>query len=105
MEKNKVIHIRVTENQYRKLLKEADAAGFENLSEYARNLLSGNRNQKLFVQAQMEEQSLRSFNPGLCEKINKELIRFRVDVDHLSGNWKIKEDAKERIENIWHLLN
>lgn len=103
-EKTTKFTLRLTEQQCNQLKEGAKEASMT-VSDYVRSIMFGNFSPTL---SNSTEKMSRT-SPPFDEKIvalNKELVRLEHDIEMLHGiKEPYKTDLRERIDEIWHILN
>lgn len=103
-EKKTKITLRLTEQQSRQLREIATESSMT-ISDCARNIIFRNLPPALGNNTEKIQQT----NPLTNERLitlNKELIRLEHDIEMAQGmNKSYKTQLKERVDEIWHILN
>lgn len=104
MGKQKSVTIRMSNYQYEKLQKEAEQAGYNNLSEYLRNRLS-KKEENSYVEDNYRC-NLQKSNPALCNRVNQEVVKLKYEIDSSKNiDTEKKKRMNESVMEIWQLLN
>lgn len=96
--------LRLTKQQKSQLEERAKESSMT-ISDYARNAIFGNFSPALSNSTEKMSQTSPPSNEKLIA-LNKELVRLEHDIEMIQGIKKAcKADLKERIDEIWHILN
>lgn len=103
-EKTTKFTLRLTKQQRNQLEERAKESSMT-VSDYTRNAIFGNFSLALSNSTEKISQASPLSNEKLIV-LNKELVRLEHDIEMIQGIKKAcKADLKERIDEIWHLLN
>lgn len=103
-EKKEKITLRLTENQFNQLKREAEENSMT-VSDYARGRLLDYPNDFPGDSGKRGHESSQ-ISPKVIVKVSKELIRMEHVLEQLRGAKKEQvAELEERIDKIWHILN
>lgn len=103
-EKKTKVTLRLTEQQHSQLKEKAKESSMT-VSDYARNIIFGNFSSTFNSNTEKISQASPLSNERLIA-LNKELVRLEHDIEIIHGIKKsYKTDLKERVNEIWHILN